>query len=261
MIEEKKQVEEEVEEKPTEGEGNQPAEQTAEQPKPQEAENQPAETHAAEEGNAEQTAMPEQVPNQPAEQPQEQEAQAQEPAKQPRMFTQEQVNELVGKARAEGRERGYRQAQDEIRTKYGVESDDELDGIFADGSRFGEMRARNEDSESRYRNAMAELALVKSGILPSRQSDVRAILAANGLDITEENIATMIATHPEWVKQTLEESLETGGASSSPIPQPKPAEQQPEEQANKPLGLEPQGAKRDGEEDEKERVMKNLFRL
>ena len=255
MDDEKKKIEEMEEQKP-DGEEEAKVEVTEEETKPTE-EAQPAETHAAEEGRGETPELPEEQ-GQAEQQPEGQAEQIAPEQKQPRMFTQEQVNELVGKARAEGRERGYRQAKDEALQRYGVESDDELDNIFTDGSRFGELRARNADSESRYRDAMAELALVKSGVLPSRQSDVRAILAANGMDITEDNIASMVATHPEWVKEAIEQTLEEGGAQPAPIPQPKPVAQ---EEGSKSLGLEPKPKAKEGEEDEKERVMKNLFRL
>ena len=212
-----------------------------------------AETHAAE-GDAGEHGQPEpeeQVQPEPEKQPEQN-----EPAQQPRMFTQEQVNELVGKARSEGRERGYRQALEEALKKYGVDTEDELENLFADGSRFAEMRARNEDSEHRFRDTLAELALVKSKVIPERQSDVRAILSANGMDITEENIASMAATHPEWFEQKVEKTQQQGEAPAQ-IPQPKPAES---EKPNS-FGLEPHGKPGDGEEGEKERVMKNLFRL
>lgn len=259
MDEEKKKIEEMDEQKPDgEGKVEEKVEtETETEQKPME-EASPAETHAANEGDAELEApKPEEAKQQdvqPAEQP---EIKPEAEQKQPRMFTQEQVNELVGKARAEGRERGYKQAKDEALQRYGVESDDELDTIFTDGSRFGELRARNADSESKYREAMAELALVKSGILPSRQSDVRAILSANGMDITEENIASMVETHPEWVKEAIEQTLEQGGVQPSKIPQPKPIQ----EEGSNSLGIEPKSKQMENEEGEKERVMKNLFRL
>lgn len=258
MDEEKKKIEEMDEQKP-DGEGEikekVETETEIEPEKPEEA--QPAETHAAEEGGASEEQAPKPEEAKQEQKPAEPEIQPEAEQKQPRMFTQEQVNELVGKARAEGRERGYKQAKDEALQKYGVESDEELDSIFTDGSRFGELRARNADSESRYKDAMAELALVKSGILPSRQSDVRAILSANGMDITEENIASMVATHPEWVKEAIEQTIEQGGAQPAVIPQPKPLQ----DDGSKSLGLEPKPKQKEGEEEEKERVMKNLFRL
>ena len=66
------------------------------------------------------------------------------PAEEPkeRTFTQDQVNQMVGKARAEGREKGYEQAKREALERYGVETDDELDVLFSDGARYGELNAR-----------------------------------------------------------------------------------------------------------------------
>lgn len=173
------------------------------QPEPAVEEQKPtepvADTPAAEEP------APEQAPEQPAQEEPEQ--------PQVRTFTQEQVNALVGKARAEGREKGYEQAKREVLERYGVDKDDDLDGIFANGSRYEELSSRFEDERGSLIEARTELALVKSGILPERQGDVKAILGAQGLDITTENIESLLPTHPEW--------------KAAPNPQPQPITQNP----------------------------------
>lgn len=159
-----------------------------------------------------------------------------------KMLTQSQVNELIGKARAEGREKGYQQAKAELLGRYGVDSDDELDGLFTDGSRYGELSARYTDAGSQLKEAQTELALVKSGVLPDRMSDVKAILSASGLDVTEDNIASLLPTHPEWKAQSIPDP--TQGQTPAPAPIPQPAiggEAQPQAKATQPkrLGVEP----------------------
>lgn len=191
------------------------------------------------------------VPAEPEpEQGEEPEAEAQTPV---RTFTQEEVNALVGKARAEGRKRGYEQAQLEAREKYGVDDDEQLDALFADGTRYGEASSRLAESGNRLKEVQAELALVKSQILPERQADVKAILAASGLDVTEEAIASLLPTHPEWRAQAM--PTPNQGATPAPAPEiPQPQTQAP----IRKLGVEP--APKDNGGGEKDAAMR-LFGL
>ncbi len=167
-------------------------------------------------------------------------------------FTQEQVNELVGKARAEGRQKGMEQAMADLRSRYGVDDDDQMDSIFRDGSRYGELGARYADVGNQLRDAMTQIAMMKSHILPERESDVRAILGAMGKDVTEESIGEMLATHPEWVNAP---ESDDGGFSlpKKPIPQPTPGQGA---EAGR-LGVEP---KAEEEESDEARAMR-LFNL
>ena len=175
-----------------------------------------------------------------------------EPEPTARTFTQEEVNVLVGKARAEGRKRGYEQAQTEARQKYGVDDDEQLDALFADGTRYGEAAARLAESGNSLKEVKAELALVRSQILPERQNDVKAILAANGLDVTEEAIASLLPTHPEWRAQAMPSPNQ--GAAPAPAPEiPQPTQTKP----IKSLGVEPST---EGANDEQGKAMR-LFGL
>lgn len=186
-----------------------------------EVETEVAETPAAEEGQP----TPEPVPE--------------------KTFTQEQVNALVGKARAEGREKGYEQARREALERYGVESDDELDELFGNGSRYGELTSRFADAGNSLKEARTELALVKSGILPARQGDVKAILGASGLEVTEENIASLLPTHPEWKAAQAEPQA---SAQTPNIPQPKPEKTDGEGDGSLGPDVEPDGIDDGGKE-------------
>lgn len=147
------------------------------------------------------------------------ETKAGEPRGEKPMFTQSQVNELVGRARQEGRQKGYESAKAELRERYGVDGDNDLDRLFADGGRYDELSSRYEQSGKELAEARAELALARSGIAPERQSDARAILAGGGMDVTEENIASLLPTHPEWLGKKRDEEPKV---DEKPIPQPKP---------------------------------------
>ena len=174
------------------------------------------------------------------------------------IFTQEQVNKMAGKSREEGRKAGYKAGYDaamaELLEKYGVESNDELDGLFADGSRYGEQMARYDDMGRRLKDSETTVALMKCGILPERYSDVKAILNANGMDVTEEAIQSMIPTHGEWIAKP---EAQSPVAPAPEIPQPKPEGQIPDGKSAGVMGAEPKsGANSEPEQSEEEQAMR-----
>lgn len=124
-------------------------------------------------------------------------------------FTQEQVNELVGRARKEGRESALRdlenqlnEAREESRKgfldRYGVESEEEMDNLFGKGQQYDTISEENSTYGNTIKEKDAEIALLRSKIPSNRHSDVKAILGAKGLEVTPENIEMELATHPEW---------------------------------------------------------------
>ena len=111
-------------------------------------------------------------------------------------FTQSQVNALVGKARQEGRE----SALNELLSHYGVNVREEMDDIFGKGQAYESLNDEYAASQAFSKSVMAENALLKSQIDASRWDDVKLILQGKGLDVTTENIESMIPSHPEWRK-------------------------------------------------------------
>lgn len=128
-----------------------------------------------------------------------------------KMFTQSQVNEIVGKARKEGRERALR----ETFSRYGVDSEEGLDDLFGDAQRYTTVQEMYDADKKMWEeqglardNELAEVkqrvALLESGIDKERYDDAKFILTGKGLDVTTENILNELATHPEWKKQEEE---------------------------------------------------------
>lgn len=119
-----------------------------------------------------------------------------------KLFSQSQVNELVGNARVETR----RKTEEDTRAKvmqelfgrYGVNSDEELNDIFGKGQAYSVLNEDYTNRGNQLNAVMAENALLKSGITESRWDDAKAILSAKGLEINAENIANELITHPEW---------------------------------------------------------------
>ena len=161
-------------------------------------------------------------------------------------FTQSQVDEIAGKVRKETREKVTR----DLFSRYGVNTAEELDDLFGDAQRFATARedfaekekAWNEQAAARDQELISvkeRVALLESGIDSSRFEDARLILRGKGLDVTSENIAAELATHPEWKKQEPT-PVEASGLpfvkNPAPAPQPAPNPEQPTQIAIPTLG-------------------------
>lgn len=148
-------------------------------------------------------------------------------------FTQEQVNAIAGKAREEGRRRGYEDAVSEIVSRYGLDGEDELDDIYGKGSRFDELSERYGARDAELREAKTELALVRAKIAPERYGDVKAILASKGMDVCDESIASELATHPEWLGAQAQAQEAESGPMEAIGAIPSPADRESDEDAQR----------------------------
>lgn len=117
-----------------------------------------------------------------------------------KQFTQSQVNEIAGKARADGRASALK----ELYARYGVNDEKEFDGILGKGKTYDELNEAYSTQGATVKEVQAENALLKTKIEPSRWEDVKLILTGKGLDVTAENISGLLDTHPEWLGKTEE---------------------------------------------------------
>lgn len=146
-----------------------------------------------------------------------------------KLFSQSQVNELVGNARVETR----RKTEEDTRAKvmqelfgrYGVNSDEELNDIFGKGQAYSVLNEDYTNRGNQLNVVMAENALLKSGITESRWDDAKAILSAKGLEINAENIANELVTHPEWKQGVQEPKVLTPAGAEAALNKPDPKEQ------------------------------------
>lgn len=211
-----------------------------------------AEPAVSEDGNGDESVPePEAETQQPQEEEQEQPQQQQQPME--KMLTQSQVNELVGRARQEGRESALR----ELYGRYGVSGDSELNDVFGRGQAYVTLDDDFKAEQSSNKALLAENALLKTKVDESRWEDIKAILGSKNMDITPENIEAEIPTHPEWRQMA---------AAAQPQPQAQPQQDslqpqpQPQQQAVlRKLGSEStakDGGNGDDDESEQERAMK-----
>ena len=220
------------------------------QPTMSEPEPEAVETAVSEDENGDESEPePEAEPQQPQQEPQQQPME--------KMLTQSQVNELVGRARQEGRESALK----ELYGRYGVSGDSELNDVFGRGQAYLTLDDDFKAEQSSNKALLAENALLKTKVDESRWEDIKAILGSKNMDITPENIEAEIPTHPEW-RQTVavQQQSQAQPQQDSLQPQPQQAAQQPQQQAVlRKLGSEStakDGGNGDDEESEQERAMK-----
>lgn len=154
-----------------------------------ESEDKPEDDESRVEAEAEQQPESEPEPEQAQQQPEESAAEVGE-----KMLTQSQVNELVGRARQEGRDSALR----ELYGRYGVSNDDEMNDVFGRGQAYMGLDDEYNATKASMKMLMAENALLKTKIDANRWDDVKLILSGKGYDITPETIEAEIVTHPEW---------------------------------------------------------------
>lgn len=216
------------------------------QPTMSEPEPEAVETAVSEDENGDES-EPEPEAGQPQQEPQPQQQQPME-----KMLTQSQVNELVGRARQEGRESALK----ELYGRYGVSGDSELNDVFGRGQAYLTLDDDFKAEQSSNKALLAENALLKTKVDESRWEDIKAILGSKNMDITPENIEAEIPTHPEW-RQTVSVQQQQSQAQQ---PQQDSLQPQPQQQAVlRKLGSEStakDGGNGDDEESEQERAMK-----
>ena len=222
------------------------------QPTMSEPEPEAVETAVSEDENGDES-EPEPEAAEPQQEPQPQQQQPME-----KMLTQSQVNELVGRARQEGRESALK----ELYGRYGVSGDSELNDVFGRGQAYLTLDDDFKAEQSSNKALLAENALLKTKVDESRWEDIKAILGSKNMDITPENIEAEIPTHPEW-RQTVSVQQQSQVQPQQDSLQPQPqqqAAQQPQQQAVlRKLGSEStakNGENGDDEESEQERAMK-----
>ena len=221
------------------------------QPTMSEPEPEAEETAVSEDENGDESVPePEAEQQQPQQEPQPQQQQPME-----KMLTQSQVNELVGRARQEGRESALK----ELYGRYGVSGDSELNDVFGRGQAYLTLDDDFKAEQSSNKALLAENALLKTKVDESRWEDIKAILGSKNMDITPENIEAEIPTHPEWrqtvsVQQQQQQQAQAQPQQDSLQPQP-----QPQQAVLRKLGSEStakDGGNGDDEESEQERAMK-----
>ena len=186
-----------------------------------------------------------------------------------KLFTQSQVNDLVGKTRMETREQTYRA----IYGRYGVNDEIGMDELVGNAQMYETVRGEYDEAKKGWEETNASrdaelakvkehVALLESGIDKSRFDDAKAIIKAKGLEVTAENIQNELATHPEWngsINSNYNINKEDINPNFRPNPNLRPQTTTSPESTIKVLGNE--GNSDTGGMSEEEYAMKKLFKL
>lgn len=172
-------------------------------------------------------------------------------------FTQEEVNDIVGKIRVNTREKTFKYIYD----RYGVGSEEELDEMVGSAQRLDTFREKYDADKSDWTRQLQErdtqlsdikekVALMESGIDSARYEDAKLILKGKGLEVTLENINNELTTHPEWKKEEVpaQENKNYAKIGSN-------------EAISKISVLGNDTARKDSGEDEKSYTLNKLFKL
>lgn len=128
-----------------------------------------------------------------------------------KVFTQSQVNEMVGNTRTETREKTFRYIYD----RYGVKDEAELDELVGNAQALDSFKEKYDTERAGWKQTSADrdrelmevkeqVALLQSGIDSDRFEDAKFILRGKGLEVNLDNIKNELATHPEWQKKNAE---------------------------------------------------------
>ena len=117
-------------------------------------------------------------------------------------FTQAEVDKIVADRLKQKESSDMRKVYD----KLGISSDEDLENIVKKAQAYDGTKKALEETNSASQKTSEELAFIKNGIDDKRYDDVRLILKGKGKEITDENIKTELSTHPEWAKQSKQES-------------------------------------------------------
>lgn len=167
------------------------------EPEPETEQAGPDEAVTGEQGQEEQPAPePEQAPEAGPDTLQEEGPE--EGAKPARTFTQEDVDRIVGKTRAEARERGRKEFLDEMMEKYGLEDVSQLDDMVGSSEKYEELNGQQEGLMQELESLKNENLLLRAGIDQSRFDDVYGYFQYKGIPLNPLTLEEALESHPEW---------------------------------------------------------------
>lgn len=119
----------------------------------------------------------------------------------PRMFTQEEVNKLVGNARMEGRQ----SAINELVKTYGMDKIEDLGDIVGKSQQFDFISDEYNKANNELGAYRTKEILSNAKIIPSKFDDVKYYMKGKGIEITPQSILEELGSHPEWCSQVRDE--------------------------------------------------------
>ncbi len=113
-----------------------------------------------------------------------------------KIFSQEEANALIGKARAEGRQ----SATNEILERFGVNSIEEIGDIIGKAQQFDYISEEYSKANQELGEYRVKDTLTNANVLPEMFDDIKYYMKGKGVDITPESLGLELETHPNWLK-------------------------------------------------------------
>lgn len=125
---------------------------------------------------------------------------AQEQSKPERMFTREQVNQIM--------KRRVERSHNAMFTRYGVKDLNELDNLFGQSKSYGPLKEKfdeldknHSDLMTSYKDLQKRYAFRVGNIDEQRVADIETYFKGKNIEIDENTLAQELKTHPEWIKK------------------------------------------------------------
>lgn len=119
-----------------------------------------------------------------------------------RTFTKSQIN-LLMKSRMQ-------RYVDSLLKKYGVKDFNEMEGYLTKGRGYDELKSQLDQLTEMY-------AFSSNNIDPERYDDIKTHFRGKGMTLNSEELAKVLATHPEWArKSSPTTTIKEIGASANP---------------------------------------------
>lgn len=106
--------------------------------------------------------------------------------------------------------------------KYGVASDEELDGLIVKGQEHSALQEQLSAREEELAVFKAQKTLRLNKVRGDKADDVIALLKGKNLPITEENVKEVLDSHPEWKRKRKQKAVANIGATQ---PKEKPLDE------------------------------------
>ena len=130
------------------------------------------------------------------------------------LLSQEEVNRIVS-----GR---VKEVTQKLLEKYGVASDEELDGLIVKGQEHSALQEQLSAREEELAVFKAQKILRLNKVRGDKADDVIALLKGRNLPITEENVKEVLDSHPEWKRKRKQKAVANIGATQ---PKEKPLDE------------------------------------
>lgn len=117
-------------------------------------------------------------------------------------FTKDEVNEIIRKRLA--------RHEEGLPKKFGAETLEQLQDFIEKGKGYEELKVAHENTIVEMAALQEKLLFIENNIATARYDDVRTYFKGKEIEMTADNLAKQLKTHPEWLEQTKKQVHQIG---------------------------------------------------